>query len=135
MSFTTAQMIAAMNNPRYSREPAFRQWVEQQVAEGVSHGGTVVGNRRGLAMDPSVDFGKGGSNAGGISVKIGSDHRESGGVTRVSIDSEATYNGPLNSAHEIAQAISNPEYKLNPAYREQVAAALQQMTPTNNPKF
>jgi hypothetical protein len=101
------------------------------VAGGVTHGGRINGN------SGVVDFGRRGAahSAGGISVRIGSDHRESGGVTRATIDPMATYFGPLNSAHEIAQAVNNPEYKVNPAYREQVAAALAQLEPTNRPKF
>lgn len=140
MSITTDLLVKLINDPRYSRDPEFRQVVQEKVAEGVTHGGRTSGT----GTDGHViDFGKRGAahSAGGFSVKSGSDRRGTDGhllesdVRQVSIDDTATYHGPLNSAHEIAQAFSNPEYSRNPAYREQVAAALQQMEPTNRPKF
>lgn len=128
--YTTADMIRDINSREYATDPNFRRMVEAKVAAGVSHGGTEVGN------SGMVDFGRGGSNVGGVSVLIGSDHRHSGGISSTSIDPTATYGGEgFQSATDIADAIANPEYARNPAYREAVAWGISQMQPKDGPKF
>lgn len=134
--YTTTEMLADMRDPRYATDENFRSYVMSRLGAGdVDHGGRAGPIRPGVISDGAVGFDKGASNAGGFTVKIGSDHRESGGVSRVGIDPDATYHGPLGSAYEIARAINNPEYAKNPAYREEVVAALAQLEPTGRPKF
>lgn len=126
---TTDEMVAMMCDPRYSRDPEFRREVERRVAGGVTHGGRVNGN------SGVIDFGRRGAahSAGGVSVKIGSEHRESGGVTRASVDPTAIYEGAgFHSAEQIREAFADPRYGRDPAFRAQVAAAVELMGPKSD---